>query len=98
MSLIHLNFSYILFYHIALMSSNDNGLTSQKLEHNESAPTPTQNATLSLSSLAIHADDVLNASTDVAPPMHVSTTFRYTSDYKNLQPWNNEVRTPNFLI
>lgn len=37
--------------------------------------------------LSIHADDPLNTSTDVAPPLHVSTTFRYTSDPTQLRPF-----------
>lgn len=39
---------------------------------------------LSLASLAIHADDFLNSGQDVAPPMHVSTTFRYDRNSDNL--------------
>ncbi|KAL8917817.1 MAG: hypothetical protein Q9172_005674 [Xanthocarpia lactea] len=35
---------------------------------------------------AIHADDGLNATSDVAPPLHVSTTFRYADDPKDLVP------------
>ncbi|KAI4115972.1 MAG: hypothetical protein LQ345_003527 [Seirophora villosa] len=35
---------------------------------------------------AIHADDSLNNFEDVAPPMHVSTTFRYTNDPDRLIP------------
>jgi predicted protein tyrosine phosphatase len=40
------------------------------------------------STLALHADDILNGSggTDVAPPMHVSTTFRYINDTEELAP------------
>jgi hypothetical protein len=43
---------------------------------------------LSLSSLAVHADDTLNGPdvTDVAPALHVSTTFRYTNDLSKLNP------------
>lgn len=44
-------------------------------------------ASLSLSSRAVHADDHLNNVTDVAPPLHVSTTFRYDSNPDNLVPW-----------
>ena len=40
---------------------------------------------LSLSSKTIHADDYLNKGTDVAPPLHVSTTFRYARDPDSLQ-------------
>ncbi|OJD36720.1 cystathionine gamma-synthase [Diplodia corticola] len=36
--------------------------------------------------LAIHGDDWLNKGTDVAPAMHVSTTFRYKHDPAELRP------------
>ncbi|KAF2666190.1 cystathionine gamma-synthase [Microthyrium microscopicum] len=52
-------------------------------EHHQQLP-----STLSPSTLAIHADDYLNTSTDVAPALHVSTTFRYTNDLNALQPPN----------
>ncbi|OWO98341.1 hypothetical protein B2J93_2303 [Marssonina coronariae] len=42
---------------------------------------------LSLSSKTIHADDYLNEGPDVAPPMHVSTTFRYSRDSRSLKAW-----------
>jgi hypothetical protein len=38
--------------------------------------------------LAIHADDKLNFYTDVAPALHVSTTFRYNN--ANLAPTGDE--------
>lgn len=41
---------------------------------------------LSLSSKTIHADDYLNHGKDVAPPLHVSTTFRYNRSPDALQP------------
>ncbi|KPI41195.1 putative trans-sulfuration enzyme [Cyphellophora attinorum] len=41
---------------------------------------------LSPSTRAIHADDALNVLADVAPPVHVSTTFRYAKDPANLTP------------
>ncbi|GAP85903.1 putative cystathionine beta-lyase [Rosellinia necatrix] len=50
---------------------------------------------LSLSAQTIHADDFLNSHAAVAPPMHVSTTFRYSRnpddlDYmKNTSPDNS---------
>ena len=40
---------------------------------------------LSLSSKTIHADDFLNKGQDVAPPLHVSTTFRYNRDPDKLE-------------
>lgn len=38
------------------------------------------------STLAIHADDHLNQTTDVAPPIHLSTTYRYPSSPSALAP------------
>jgi len=43
---------------------------------------------LSVSSQAIHADDYLNSGQDVAPPIHVSTTYRYSSNPDKLLPWD----------
>lgn len=37
-------------------------------------------SSLSLSSKTVHADDFLNKGQDVAPPLHVSTTFRYSNN------------------
>lgn len=52
---------------------------------------------LSISSRAIHSDDVLNdGRQDVAPALHVSTTFRYSSDPDKLVPINDsEVSYPD---
>ena len=36
---------------------------------------------------SLHADDVLNVVTDVAPPMHLSTTFRYPDDPEASVPY-----------
>lgn len=44
---------------------------------------------LSLSARTVHADDYLNSHQSVAPPMHVSTTFRYNRDPDQLAPWSN---------
>ncbi|KAI3401683.1 hypothetical protein diail_9347 [Diaporthe ilicicola] len=44
---------------------------------------------LSLSSLAVHADDYVNSHRAVAPPLHTSTTFRYNSDPDQLRQWDN---------
>lgn len=38
------------------------------------------------STLAIHADDALNVVPDVAPPIHLATTFRYAEDPDQLIP------------
>lgn len=42
--------------------------------------------TPSLATRSVHADDPINHITDVAPPIHVSSTFRYTEDPSKLQP------------
>lgn len=39
-----------------------------------------------LATQALHADRPLDATSDVAPPLHVSTNFRYTSDPDALIP------------
>lgn len=44
-------------------------------------------SSLSPFTLAIHADDPLNVVADVAPPIHVSTTFRYDKDPAQLRPY-----------
>ncbi|EYE94977.1 putative transsulfuration enzyme family protein [Aspergillus ruber CBS 135680] len=38
------------------------------------------------STQALHADDSLNRVTDVAPPIHLSTTFRFPNEPENLIP------------
>ena len=38
------------------------------------------------STLSLHADDPANVVTDVAPPLHVSTTFRYPDNPEDLVP------------
>ena len=37
------------------------------------------------STQALHADDHLNHSTDVAPPIHVATIFRYSANPEQLR-------------
>jgi hypothetical protein len=44
---------------------------------------------LSLASRSVHADDFTNAHPAVAPPMHVSTTFRYSENPDELVPWSD---------
>lgn len=44
---------------------------------------------LSLSSRAVHADDYINNHQAVAPPLHVSTTFRYSRNPDELKQWEN---------
>ncbi len=49
--------------------------------------------------LAIHADDGINVNTDVAPPLHVSTTFRYSHNPDELVPIaDEEVREPPHIL
>ncbi|OJJ51738.1 hypothetical protein ASPZODRAFT_148962 [Penicilliopsis zonata CBS 506.65] len=44
------------------------------------------NTPLGSSTRALHADDPLNVVTDVAPPLHLSTTFRYPDNPDDLAP------------
>jgi hypothetical protein len=44
---------------------------------------------LSLSSRAIHADDHISSHRAVAPALHVSTTFKYSRNPEQLEPWFN---------
>lgn len=52
---------------------------------------------LSPSTRAVHADDPLNVVADVAPPLHVSTTFRYASNPEQLIP-SRDRREPHNTI
>ena len=45
---------------------------------------------LSTSTRALHSDDHLNRNPDVAPPIHLSTTFRYSSNPGDLVPAADE--------
>lgn len=38
------------------------------------------------STRSLHADDALNVVSDVAPPLHVATTFRYSDNPDDLVP------------
>lgn len=61
--------------------------------------TPDQGlSALSLSSQTVHADDFLNKGQDVAPPLHVSTTFRYSNNPDDLVPVSEQdVSTPQSI-
>jgi hypothetical protein len=37
--------------------------------------------------LALHADDPVNVVSDVAPPLHLSTTYRYSNNPEDLVAW-----------
>lgn len=81
--------------------SSDNGLSTLSVNGNQdlSDHTPTKEiAKLSLSSQAVHADDFLNLGQDVAPAMHVSTTFRYSENPDKLKPLSHmTVRIPKAI-
>ncbi|ETS75927.1 hypothetical protein PFICI_12871 [Pestalotiopsis fici W106-1] len=49
---------------------------------------------LSTSTRAVHADDILNNVDDVAPPIHVTTTFRYPRDVHCLRPHHERPTYP----
>ncbi|KAF2144010.1 uncharacterized protein K452DRAFT_285215 [Aplosporella prunicola CBS 121167] len=50
---------------------------------------PVTGADYAPETVAIHGDSWLNKSADVAPAMHVSTTFRYPHDPEQLTPWED---------
>lgn len=39
-----------------------------------------------ISTRSLHADDAFNVATDVAPPLHVATTYRYAANPDDLVP------------
>jgi O-acetylhomoserine/O-acetylserine sulfhydrylase-like pyridoxal-dependent enzyme len=49
--------------------------------------TPESLAHFSAATRAIHGDDGIQQNNAVAPPMHVSTTFRYNDDPDKLVFW-----------
>ncbi|KAA8913379.1 cystathionine beta-lyase [Sphaerosporella brunnea] len=52
-------------------------------------PASLANLNLAPATLAVHADEHLTSSTDIAPPLHVSTTFRYASQPEDLIPFTS---------
>ncbi|KAK9776940.1 putative Pyridoxal phosphate-dependent transferase [Seiridium cardinale] len=69
------------------MAHEDASASSTNATSLESPATRLQH--LSLSAQTIHADDYLNSHQAIAPPMHVSTTFRYSRNPDELKQWNN---------
>jgi hypothetical protein len=70
-------------YHDAIQTVDCNGVKqdvrtlASRLQH------------MAISSQTVHADDFLSSHSSVAPPMHVSTTFRYSRDPEDLNPGIN---------
>ena len=64
--------------------ANTNGTSAQEVED---LSRHFNMSSLSPSTQAIHADDPLNVVDDVAPPIHMSTTFRYDRDPSQLRPY-----------
>ena len=61
----------------------------ETLPSNEPAPAPSipaESSSSSASTLALHADDHLHSTPDIAPPLHVSTIFRYARNPSDLVP------------
>ncbi|OOQ83772.1 cystathionine beta-lyase [Penicillium brasilianum] len=56
----------------------------------------TMSHNIGTSTRSLHADDVLNIVSDVAPPMHLSTTFRYSDDPSALVPAANLISSDNY--
>ncbi|EEH18796.1 hypothetical protein PABG_01115 [Paracoccidioides brasiliensis Pb03] len=66
------------------MAINNTESLSKALADNLNLPNEPRSATL-----ALHADDSVNVLTDVAPPLHLSTTFRYSDNLEDLIPWSD---------
>ena len=67
------------------MSHKSDGLTA--VSNDASFPqTAIKSKELHPSTLAVHADDGLNRTADVVPPLHVATTFHYAQDPNDLVP------------
>ncbi|EEH36417.1 cystathionine gamma-lyase [Paracoccidioides lutzii Pb01] len=66
------------------MAINNAESLSKVLANNLNLPNEPSPATL-----ALHADDSVNVLTDVAPPLHLSTTFRYSDNPEDLIPWSD---------
>lgn len=72
-------------------------------QHTVPSGSETNHSALPIRSLApatqaVHADDHLNRSSDVAPPLHVSTTFRYARNPSELVPAKElDASTQNLL-
>ncbi|KAL9634294.1 MAG: hypothetical protein Q9164_004177, partial [Protoblastenia rupestris] len=66
------------------MASETNGINALE---NHAPPLPSLPAkSYDPSTLALHADNVLNSGSDVAPAFHVSSTFRYALNPDELIP------------
>ncbi|MCJ1383558.1 hypothetical protein MMC17_006672 [Xylographa soralifera] len=69
------------------MADPPNGIVANGVDASSSSPQPTPSLhKWSAATQAIHADDHLNRIEDVAPPVHVATTFRYHDDPDQLIP------------
>ncbi|KAI6876673.1 hypothetical protein KC338_g297 [Hortaea werneckii] len=55
-------------------------------EHTHCVPQPPGTPRNSIATRSVHADDPINSYTDVAPALHVSSTFRYPHDPDQLHP------------
>ncbi len=69
---------------VAMTGLSTNGTNGE--QYQKDRPPSHIMSSLSLSSRAIHADDFLNVNQDVAPALHVSTTFRYSKNPDKLVP------------
>lgn len=58
---------------------------------------PAHFSSFSQSTKSIHADDPLNLLADVAPPIHTSTTFRYSHNPADLKPFRAADRPDKLL-
>ena len=77
------NFTSSCSYAILIMALSTNGQEVSVLKSD--APLSERTSyTLAPSTKAIHGDDHLNTARDVAPPLHLSTNFRYAENPEDL--------------
>ncbi|RAK77079.1 uncharacterized protein BO72DRAFT_378266 [Aspergillus fijiensis CBS 313.89] len=57
------------------------------MEHDDISIAFDSEAEMGTSTRSLHADDALNVVSDVAPPIHVATTFRYSDNPDDLVPF-----------
>lgn len=74
------------FRHLSTRMTGHQGSTGNPNADPLSLPQPGADANYALSTRTIHADDAQNNTTDVAPSLHTSTTFRYPDDPDLLNP------------
>lgn len=75
--------------HPTLVAAAAEGLSSDHFGGPDGLARAFPGRTLSLATRTVHADDYVASHRAIAPPLHVSTTFRYSRDPERLVQWEN---------